>query len=456
MHKQHPKHDIWRHRFHIEPPHGLLNDPNGLIYHNGMYHVFYQWHPDAPVHGLKYWNHVTSSDLVSWRPHHDIIKPDTPWDSHGAYSGSAFVIDNTIHLFYTGNTRDTNNLRHPFQIEAHYDASGIHSKTPIISEIPQGYTDHFRDPKVFQTDKGLAMILGAQRNDLSGCALIYESFDSKTWHFSGELQTPYKDFGYMWECPDLFSLESQDVFLFCPQGAMNHPTLQTNVYPSAYLLGHYTHVTLTFDTQDTPQLLDHGFDFYAPQTFLDEHQQRVLIAWLGSAEGDIPTDIYNWAHVLSLPRVLSIENQRLIQRPHPNLKSLRKESVDLDAFTETYELIVSNISGTIDIDLYTNQEEKLKLSYDPASQCITLDRSTFQWNASLERGTTRTLHCPEGLSSLHVFRDSSTIEIFINNGMYTMSARFFPMILAGNVTINTMNPEAKWVRYTLEDTHYDI
>ncbi len=446
----------WRTQFHIQPPTGLLNDPNGLIYHEGVYHVFYQWHPDGPTHGLKSWNHVTSTDLVHWTQDKRILRPDSIYDSHGAYSGSALVVDGTLQLFYTGNTRTSDDIRVPYQLNARLATDGIVDKTVIIDHIPSGYTDHFRDPKVFTTAYGYAMILGAQRQDMTGTALLYTSTDLKAWHFAKQLTTSLESFGYMWECPDYFELEQKGILLFCPQGAMNSPQSNTNIYPNAYIVGNYDTDYFDMGNHTHPHLLDYGFDFYAAQTFIDQKGQQVLMAWMGAAEGGYPSDKYGWAHVLTLPRVLTLVDNHLYQQPHPNLVALRTDAVPINSSLCSYELILDTIQGALDIDLYRYQEECVNLRYDTATQTLILDRSALKNTYATERGETRTLCLDEPLKDLHVFRDTSTLEIFINQGRYTMSLRFFPQHIEGHVKIKTLNDSAIKTLYPLEDVNHDL
>lgn len=96
----------YRQTYHIQPPTGLLNDPNGFVWHDGVYNLFYQWCPWGAVHGLKYWYHTCSRDLVNWYNVGVCIKPDCDMDNKGIYSGSAWPGRDAIHLFYTGNHRD--------------------------------------------------------------------------------------------------------------------------------------------------------------------------------------------------------------------------------------------------------------------------------------------------------------------------------------------------------------
>ena len=109
----------YRQHYHIQPITGLLNDPNGFVYHNGYWHLFYQWCPWGAVHGLKYWYEVQSEDLIHWINMGVGIKPDHDFDNKGAYSGSALVTEQSIYLYYTGNHRDENWQRTPYTCQWH-------------------------------------------------------------------------------------------------------------------------------------------------------------------------------------------------------------------------------------------------------------------------------------------------------------------------------------------------
>ncbi|GJM68664.1 hypothetical protein HMSSN036_08800 [Paenibacillus macerans] len=181
---------VWRQSYHIQPPTGLLNDPNGFSYYQGEYHLFYQWFPLGTDHGMKYWYHTKSADLAAWDSAGIGIEPGGPYDSHGAYSGSAIEKDGRLYLLYTGNTRDEAWNRHPYQCLAWMNESGLISKLgqPVISSVPPGYTDHFRDPKVWKSGDGYYCVFGAQREGRTGAAVLYQSRDLLHWEFKGEIK----------------------------------------------------------------------------------------------------------------------------------------------------------------------------------------------------------------------------------------------------------------------------
>ena len=314
----------WRQHYHIQPPAGLLNDPNGFSYWQGAYHIFYQWFPLGPVHGLKYWRHLSSTDLVHYTDHGTGIAPDSDWDSHGAYSGSAIADGDELLIAYTGNHREADWTRIPYQLTAHLDTHNhLRKDEPFLKGAPEGYTEHVRDPKIWrEADGSYGIILGAQRADLSGTALYLTSKDARDWQLHGEIDTAQPTFGYMWECPDYFPLDGHDILTYCPQGLPADGDNCRNLYQSGYLIGHFDKTACRF-THDGFRELDHGFDYYAPQSSLGANGERLLIAWMGLPDTTCPSARDGWAHCLTLPRVLTVENGQLRQRPHPNLTQLR-------------------------------------------------------------------------------------------------------------------------------------
>ncbi len=172
---------------------------------------------------------------------------------------------------YTGNHRDNHWQRHASQMIARLKEDGSVEKfpKPVISQQPEGYTSHFRDPKVFKYGEKYYAIIGAQNNDQQGRLLLYNTEDIINWHYLGEINTELDDFGYMWECPDYFNLDNQDVILICPQGIEPKGNQFKNIYQSGYILGKFDIEKLTYEHENFVEL-DNGFDFYAPQTFLDE------------------------------------------------------------------------------------------------------------------------------------------------------------------------------------------
>lgn len=433
----------WRQTFHIQPPTGLLNDPNGFSYYNGEYHLFYQWFPLGPVHGLKYWYHTKSKDLIHWENVGIGIHPDTEFDSHGAYSGSAIEYNGKLHILYTGNTRDENWIRHPYQCMAIMGEDGVVKKIdqPVIAEVPAGYTDHFRDPKVWEEGDILYTIIGAQRENETGCVLLYSSSDFKNWKLEGEIKTELEQFGYMWECPDYFELDNQGVLVFSPQGLEAKGDYYQNIYQSGYLLGSKLDVSNRSFTHGEFVELDRGFDFYAPQTMQAPDGRRILVGWMGLPEVEYPTDRNGWAHCLTLPRELSLQDGKLIQQPVKELQALRGQQYKAADTINNQTKVYNGFSGTayemicefenqdaaeFGLELRAGQQEKTVIKYDALQKKIVLDRTASGEEVGVVYGTTRKCSLDAKKIKFHVFVDISSVEIFINDGEEVFTSRIFP------------------------------
>ena len=232
----------YRQKFHIQPKTGLLNDPNGFSYYNGQHHLFYQWFPLGPVHGVKYWYHVASDNLVDWQDLGVAMAPDTQYDSHGVFSGTGFVENDQLHVFYTGNTRTEEWTRIPYQCHAVMGSDNQIKKDaePLISDSPIGYTDNFRDPKVIEQAGRYYCIIGAETSDHQGAIAYYVSEDLKDWTYQQAIalkgNVASENQGFMWECPDYFELADQGVLLFSPQGMAPEGDAYHNIYQSGYLI----------------------------------------------------------------------------------------------------------------------------------------------------------------------------------------------------------------------------
>ncbi|CAM4510569.1 MAG: sucrose-6-phosphate hydrolase [Paenibacillus macerans] len=436
---------VWRQSYHIQPPTGLLNDPNGFSYYQGEYHLFYQWFPLGTDHGMKYWYHTKSADLAAWDSAGIGIEPGGPYDSHGAYSGSAIEKDGRLYLLYTGNTRDETWNRHPYQCLAWMNESGLISKLeqPVISSVPPGYTDHFRDPKVWKSGDDYYCVFGAQREGRTGAAVLYRSKDLLHWEFKGEIKTRLPRFGYMWECPDYFELDDSGVLLFCPQGLEAAGDRFNNIYQTGYVIGKpLDPLTLEFDHGPFEEL-DRGFDFYAAQTMQAPDGRRLLVGWMGLPDVDYPTDANGWSGCLTLPRQLTLRDGKLIQQPVPELAKLRKamrsaevalnnETKRLDGFEGiSCELICEVAIGdaeAVGLEFRAGGREKTVLKYDGAANQIILDRSLSGKALDEINGNIRRCRCrmAAGKLKFHLFVDASSVEIFVNDGEEVFTSRIFP------------------------------
>ncbi|QWQ38935.1 sucrose-6-phosphate hydrolase [Gemella sp. zg-570] len=442
----------WRTSFHIEPPHGLLNDPNGFSYFNGKWNLFYQYFPFGVAHGLKSWFHTQSTDLVHFEPTRVMIYPDTRLDSQGVYSGSAMQFEDKLFLFYTGNVRDKNWLRHSYQIGALMSKNGkIQKIDKILIDKPDDTTDHFRDPQIFNFKGNCYAIIGAQNINKKGIIKLYKALDNDylNWIYINDLNFDNDLTSYMIECPNLVFINEQPILLYCPQGLDKNILEYDNIYPNMYKIAQsFDPKTATVFNPGPLEQLDYGFECYATQAINAPDGRVLAISWLGLPDIKYPTERYDYLGCLSLVKELKINNGKLYQYPVEAITSLRKDSQVFKEKKETnnvYELeLTVEKDGYIELLLFSDLNKKgLKLVIDPANEKVSVDRKNCGEAFALEFGTKRHCHIDNKLTTTNIFVDKSVFEIFINKGEKVFSGRIFPCqgetgitILAGKATGN--------------------
>ena len=408
-----------RPRYHISPEHGFLNDPNGLTQFRGKYHVFYQWLPDVVPQGNKQWRHCISDDLVHWTDEGSTLQPKEWYEKNGCYSGSGIATEDAYFLFYTGNVRDAEGGRETYQcVAVSDDGKSFRKKGPLIY-LPDGYTAHFRDPKVWKKNDRWWMVVGAQTKELKGNVAIFESNDLKKWDYRGNLLDTSMDWGYMCECPDVMDIEQQFLVVSCQK--------ETGCKGIVFS-GRMDYAEAKFQLQDEGNLLDEGLDFYAPQSFADESGRCILIGWLGAGELEYqmsqPTVEEGWLHALTIPRELFIQNGELHQRPVKEFERIRRHERVIEA--EGYTFIDQE---TWSVELLAEQLSSQKISFNFGNVLkIYFDNNNLliqrkHWNM---KGYDEVQVEISELENIQVFLDQSTAEIFVNNGekVFTFKAFF--------------------------------
>lgn len=420
----------WHNKFHLEMPKGLVNDPNGLCYHQGKYQIFFQWNPFGCEHKHKHWTYTQTTDFINYTKPQIALAPVDKFDKDGCYSGSARSKNNKLEIIYTANLKDEQNIRYPRQVLVKQDDDGEFIKEKIIIDtVPKGYTTHFRDPYIFIKNNRSFIILGAQRENLTGCALIYEEID-ENWIFRGELKTRLTDFGYMWECPNLFTIDDKDILVFCPQGLKAQKYQYQNLYQAGYLIGQFNPDTLEF-THGEFHEFDMGFDFYAPQVLVHENR-HILIGWVGMPDKlqDYPTINDGWVHSLTLPRELILKNDKLYQRPIAELNKLNqntttkmnKDKISLSTNKKLEISIplkdISNWQGKLKFN-----DEYILLTYDKNNSIFTIDRSQLKLGG---KGIRQFLVKTQDELNLSVYIDNSIIELYLQDGEYYATFCYYP------------------------------
>ncbi len=425
----------YRQTYHVQPVTGLSSDPNGFAWHNGVWHLFYQWCPWGAVHGLKYWYHVSSKDLISWKNEGIGLAPDRDYDNKGTHSGSAISAGDDLYFFYTGNHRDDNWVRTPYTCAAVLDESGKPQKLeePLFGPRDD-YSEHQRDPKIVWNEEKQKyyIFIGAQTQDLRGTVLIYESEKLlEGWKFSGELKVPgYENFGGMWECPCIQRISGKDLLLFSPQYT-KLPNRGESTNHNVYLIGHMDYDTLTFTPESEYRYLDYGFDFYAAQLAanVSDPDKAIIISWIGLPDNHYPTEEEDWEGSMTLPRELHIKNGKLVQNPLPEMEQLRETEIKAEGILpKACELLVTPPAGDFDLNLFTKADGTggFRIHYNPDTKTVTVDRTGL--NKRFNQKVFEVLDMPleTELRSLRIFIDHSSVEFFVNEGEEVFTSHCYP------------------------------
>lgn len=442
--------DKWRNKYHIMAPIGWINDPNGLCEFNGKYHCYYQYSPLTPMGGLKFWGHSVSNDLVNWEDKGVALYPDIDEDRDGVYSGSAFVKNDTIYFFYTGNVKYEGEYDYILTgreqnviLVTSKDGINFSEKRVVLknSDFPKDMSLHVRDPKVWEEDGVYYMVLGARTTDNEGCILLYKSNNLYNWEFVSVPAGKQDNMGYMWECPDIFKLDNNDILMFSPQGIDPKGYKYNNIYQCGYAKGKFNDDKKEFKFDEFIEI-DRGFDFYAPQTFEDSKGRRIVIGWMGvpdAIEHKNPTINNFWQHQLTIPRELVLKNNKLYQLPIDELKKLRignsiKKDVDLNKGS-ILDIFESN-TFELNIDFRESNEFEIILREDCK---LSFSDNVFKLELG-KSGYGRDMRAVEidYIYSIKIFSDNSSLEIFLNNGEEVFSTRIYndsvdsSLILKGN------------------------
>lgn len=441
----------WRQALHIEPPRGWLNDPNGLCFFHGLYHVFFQYAPDsADGTTPKGWGHWQSPDLVHWTFTGESLVPDTPWERNGAYSGCAVPCGDVLRLYYTGNVK----------LPGDYDyiRTGRESNTLVVetpdgvqmgpkrrlmasADYPADCTLHVRDPKVWREGDRWYMLLGARSLEDAGRALLYRSTDGLEWTLA-RIWEARPAFGYMWECPDSFTLGGRRWLSVCPQGLPHGESENQNQYQSGFfaLDGDLETGTLGAFTE-----WDKGFDFYAPQTLQAPDGRLLLIGWMGMPDADYrnPTAALGWQHCLTLPREITAgPDGRLCQHPPRELDALAEgDPLALPTGTTRTLALPFRLGLRAEGDFALTLVGGLHL--ERRGTLLTLRFA----DAALGGGRTlRRARCDGGPLTLDLVADRAALEFYCNGGVTVFSTRFYPAEETIPVTVEGADATAQPLR----------
>lgn len=440
---------------HFSPPSKWTNDPNGLIKHNNVYHLFYQHYPDSTIWGPMHWGHATSTDLVHWTHKPIALYPD----SLGyIFSGSA-VLD-------TGNTAGFGKDA-IIAIFTHHDPVGDKAGTKTFQNQSLAYsTDggetwkkyeknpvlknpgivNFRDPKVIWHAPTKKWIMTLATHDR---VTFYSSPDLKSWKKESEFGKNAGSHGGVWECPDLFPLSYNGEEIWVLIVSIN-PGGPNGGSATQYFTGRFDgHQFTTHDT--TTKWIDYGPDDYAGVTFFNTGNRKIFLGWMSNWQyaNQVPTD--TWRNAMTIPRDLGIEKLGdkyfVIAAPVKELKNLEevradvtnnKAKIDGAAVLQITADTIENFSVTLSND----SSQKVVIGYDKAANQYYIDR-TQSGKTNFEKGFASRSVAPRiattEKANIVLIIDVASVELFADNGLTVMTSIFFPDKDYTDLTINTEN-----------------
>jgi sucrose-6-phosphate hydrolase SacC (GH32 family) len=422
--------------YHALPPRAWTNEPHGLIHWGGQYHLFYQKNPNGPFWGHINWGHMTSPDLYRWTEMPVAIWPQPGPDAEGCWSGSVIDHDGKLTLIYTAGGRRASICLAQSTDGIHFTK---HPGNPIIPEPPQGMNfPEFRDPFVWREGATYYLIIGSAVKDVGGTALLYRSKDLITWEFRKPLLVGDRETsGVFWEMPIFVKLGNAHALIVCEVPGR-----------ASYWVGSWKDETFTPHTT-APRRLELFDHLLSPTPLIDE-QGRVITMGIIPDERS-PKECWKagWAHLYSLPRVLSADaSGHILQKPLDGIERwMQPIALPPDIALQEGELhVIENVAGvclhvhatlirgdshsvSLLIRRAPNGQEQTEIRYEWEIGRLTLDRSLSSLDPQVKRDVQEATYFPpqDGAIRIDAILDHSVLEVFVDSSA-AFAARIYPTL----------------------------
>lgn len=446
----------FRPQYHFTPQKNWMNDPNGLVYVNGEYHLFYQHNPFGNRWGHMSWGHAVSRDLVKWK-HLPVAIPEK--DSVAIFSGSAVIDKNNTSGFatkagqqpmvaiYTAHIIKDPSKPDDYRQEQHMAYSLDNGRTFTKYEgnpIHNNGMKDYRDPKVFwhePTRKWIMLVVKPHEHIID----FYQSSNLKEWNKVGEFGNE-GDFSEIWECSDLLEMKVEGT------NEKKWVLINSQQYGVQYFVGTFDGKTFKNDNDKSTVLRqDYGPDYYAAITYnnLPEGQAPIMVGWMNNWKyaNDIPTD--PWKSAMAVPREMYLRKidgkYLLFQQPVKALEKQRGKQTYLSNIQveSTKPLLLNGRSYEFNIDwqpgnitnsgvtVFSSSNKGLKIGYDAVKKLLYIDRSAISDDSFYKDFTKNSRYetpitLRNGTLNLRILVDHSVVEVFANNGEKVMSIQAFP------------------------------
>lgn len=461
-----------RPQYHFSPPEQWMNDPNGMVYYEGEYHLFYQFYPDSNVWGPMHWGHAISKDLVRWENLPIALYPDelgyifsssavVDWNNTSGFGTEDHPPLIAIYTYHNRAKEKAGATDYQYQAIAYSNDKGRswtkYEGNPVLPN--QGIKD-FRDPKVIWHEPSQKWIMTLAVKDHVS---FYTSPDLKSWEFASDFGLEWGSHEGVWECPDLFPLQVEGteeekwvLIVSIGSGGLNGGSA------TQYFVGDFNGTTfqlvpsfekyLTASLQDSAGITEkavwigYGTDNYAGVTWSDipeEDGRRVFLGWMSNWQYAqvVPTTV--WRSAMTIPRVLTLqEDLTLKQEPINELRSLMYSARSVPELALDSAFKVGNLTSTHHIQfnlamneaskfelVLSNKNEQLRFELNKEKQLLFLDRTDAgmsDFHEEFAKVHVAPILNNDAISSVEIFTDRSSIEVFINEGKYVFTELVFP------------------------------
>lgn len=423
-----------REQYHFNPFMNWVNDPNGLCWFKGYYHLFYQSNPFGQEWNDMYWGHAVSRDLIHWTHMPYVLEPQPDlWRDKehkgGAFSGSAQVEGEQMHLYLTrhhGPQEDGEETRE-WQTEAVcWDGIHVEKERPCITERPEGASFDFRDPKVQRIEGMDYMVLGSSLDGVPSILLYVR--ENGAWSFKGPLLQEHEPGIRTFECPDFFELDGKYVAAgawMCHRDEAGRYQM-TRCYTGTFDGGRFK--------TEHQQWYDFGSNFYAVQSF--EHGgRRIAIGWISDFYGEHRVKPTGACGSFSLPRELHMEQGRLFTEPVKECYGLLKERIFAVSGQEVPPVIVPGISFFVKIKLGDDRDFLVTLARE-GDDALYLERKNGVTSLVSTRKEVSEVRFPSDVSTVRyveIFMDRRVAEVYLNHGEAAGTKLFYQESTRGHL-----------------------
>ncbi|NNC49715.1 MAG: glycoside hydrolase family 32 protein [Flaviramulus sp.] len=492
---------LYRPNFHFTPKANWMNDPNGMFYLNGAYHLYFQYYPDGNVWGPMHWGHAISKDMITWEEQPIALYPD---ELGMIFSGSAVVDKNNttgfgkdgnvpiVAIYTYHNMQGEKDGKIDFQTQAiaySLDEGMTWTKyeaNPVISN--PGIKD-FRDPKVIWDDSSSKWIMSLAAGKK---IMFYSSLNLIDWTFESEFGNGIGAQNGVWECPDLFpiTIEGTEDTKWVLLVSIN-PDGPNGGSATQYFIGDFDGKTFVLDESFSKQLqqqkavwIDYGRDNYAGVTWSnipESDGRKLFIGWMSNWDyaRDVPT--YTWRSSMTVARELKLKkhftNFCLQSLPVKELfdyadKSIVEDSLSINNFNELLNMSKINLANSnIQFELKNLKEEiykflffnevgdTLKLGLDNKTNEFFINRKkSGEVNFSEKFADTISIaKITNSLNelSVQILLDKTSVEVFYNEGEIVMTELFFPRAPLSMFTISSIDKTFKIENMNIQEFNFN-